>query len=141
MAERTYHGTCHCGRVAFELRMDPLATQLRKCNCSYCMKAGYKKALMPFDTLTITRGAASLGTYHADPSAWPPGTIDHYFCPSCGVQTFSRGELDEMGGEFWAVNLACLDDLPAASLGAMEVVYEDGRNDRQDRAPEITAYL
>jgi hypothetical protein len=46
-----------------------------------------------------------------------------------------------MGGNFWAVNVACLDDVSEETLAAAPVVYEDGRRDRQDRAPEITGYL
>ena len=141
MAEKTYHGTCHCGAVAFELDLDPLTTEVRRCNCSYCLKTGYKKALMPFDSLRVTAGRDALANYHAEGSSWPPGTIDHYRCSRCGVQTHSRGELEQMGGDFYAVNLACLDDLPEESFAQMDIVYEDGRRDRQDCAPQITRHL
>lgn len=46
-----------------------------------------------------------------------------------------------MGGDFWAVNVACLDDVTEAELAAAPVIYEDGKRDRQDRPPEITEYL
>ena len=46
-----------------------------------------------------------------------------------------------MGGNFWAVNVACLDDATDAELAGAPVIYEDGKRDRQDRAPEVTSYL
>ncbi|TIU05586.1 MAG: GFA family protein, partial [Mesorhizobium sp.] len=64
-----------------------------------------------------------------------------YMCPNCGANFLSRGYLDFMGGNFWAVNVACLDDVTEEELAAAPIVYEDGRRDRQDRAPEITGYL
>ena len=79
--------------------------------------------------------------YQPKPSAWPVGDINHYHCPECGAQPFSRGYLEQMGGNFWAVNVACLDDVTETELAAAPVIYEDGKRDRQDRAPEITAYL
>ncbi len=46
-----------------------------------------------------------------------------------------------MGGDFWAANVTCLDDVSEEELAAAPVIYEDGKRDRQDRAPEITGYL
>lgn len=46
-----------------------------------------------------------------------------------------------MGGNFWAVNVACLDDVTEEELAAAPIVYEDGKHDRQDQTPEITVYL
>ena len=58
------------------------------------------------------------------------------------MQPFSRGYLEEiMGGNFWAVNVACLDDVTEGELAAASVIFEDGKRDRQDREPEITGYL
>jgi hypothetical protein len=58
-----------------------------------------------------------------------------YICPTCGVQPFSRGYLEEaMGENFWAVNVACPDDASEEELATAPVIYEDGMRDRQDRA-------
>lgn len=46
-----------------------------------------------------------------------------------------------MGGNFWAVNVACLDDATEEELAAAPVIYEDGKHDRQMEAPAITSYL
>ncbi|WP_366513337.1 hypothetical protein [Mesorhizobium sp.] len=89
----------------------------------------------------MTDGRDRMREYKATPSNWPEGDINHYMCPNCGANFLSRGYLDFMGGNFWAVNVACLDDVTEAELGAAPIIYEDGKRDRQDQAPEITAYL
>ena len=139
---KTYHGSCHCGEIRFEADVDLSETAIRKCNCSFCLKSGYKKALIGYDELRITAGEDLLQNCRAQDSNWPEGDIDHYRCPNCGMQPFSRGYLEEiMGGNFWAVNGACLDDVTEEELAAAPVIYEDGKRDRQDREPEITRYL
>ncbi|MGI8909734.1 MAG: GFA family protein [Rubrobacteraceae bacterium] len=138
---KTYHGSCHCGEIRFEADVD-LDQGIRKCNCSFCLKSGYKKALIGYDELRITAGESRLQNYHAENSNWPEGDIDHYGCTPQVGQRFSRGYLEEqMGGNFWAINVACLDDVTEAELAAAPVIYEDGKRDRQDRAPEINSYL
>lgn len=58
------------------------------------------------------------------------------------MQLFSRGYLEEqMGGDFWAINVACLEDVTEAELAAAPVIHEDDKRDRQDRVPEITGFL
>jgi hypothetical protein len=139
--ERTYRGSCHCGAIRFEADVD-LDQGIRKCNCSFCWKLGYRKALVPYEAVRIVSGKEAMREYRPIPSFWPPGDVNHYYCPTCGAHPFSRGYLEkEMGGNFWAVNIACLDDVTEEALAAAPLVYEDGKRDRQDRAPEITSYL
>ena len=138
--KKTYHGSCHCGLVRFEAEID-LDEGIRKCNCSFCWKLGYRKSFVPYAGLRVTAGSERMRDYQASPSNWPAGNINHYMCPHCGGHTFSRGFLEQMGGNFWAVNIACLDDASEDELAAAPTVYEDGRRDRQDQAPEITGYL
>lgn len=138
--EKAYRGSCHCRAIRFEADID-LQDGIRKCNCSFCLKLGYKKALIGFDALRFLDGEEELKDYRARPSAWPPGDVNHYHCGRCGTHVFSRGYLEQMGGNFWAVNVACLDDATEEELAAAPVIYEDGKRDRQDRAPVITAYL
>ena len=138
--KRTYHGSCHCGAVRFEADLD-LDEGIRKCNCSFCWKLGYRKSFAGFEALRVTDGRDRMREYKASPSNWPEGDINHYMCPTCGANIFSRGFLDAMGGNFWAVNVACLDDVTDEELAAAPIIYEDGKRDRQDQPPEITGYL
>ncbi|HEY4201351.1 MAG TPA: GFA family protein [Devosiaceae bacterium] len=135
-----YHGSCHCGAVAYAASLD-LAEGIRRCNCSFCLKLGYRKSFTGGGDVEVLEGQDLIADYQAPHSAWPPGNIHHYHCPRCGTHVFSRGFLDLMGGWFHAVNVSTLDDAPEADLAAAPVIYEDGRNDRQMQAPQITAYL
>jgi hypothetical protein len=67
--------------------------------------------------------------------------IDHYFCAKCGVQPFMRSTLDKLGGEFYCVNIACLDGVDDRVLAAAPIAYEDGRNDEWTQPPAETKYL
>lgn len=65
-----------------------------------------------------------------------------FFCGVCGMRGFTQGgHLAELGGEFHAVNLACLDDATDQELAAAPVKYLDGRHDDWKSSPAETRYL
>jgi hypothetical protein len=140
--QRLHQGSCHCGAIRFEATFD-LNEGIRKCNCSYCFKTGYRKAFAYGDNVVVTAGEDNVGHYAAQPSTWPPGTIDHMFCQHCGTQVFSRGKLDiePFNGWFHAVNVSTLDDVSPEELDLAPIIYEDGLHDRQQEAPSFTRYL
>lgn len=138
---KTYQGSCHCQAIRFEADID-LDQGIRKCNCSFCWKLGMRKALVPLDAVRVLQGEEAMGEYLPNPSYWTPGHVHHRYCAHCGAHPFSQAYLEEqMGGHFWAVNVACLDDVSEEALDAAPVIYEDGRRDRQDQVPAITRYL
>ena len=133
--KKTYHGGCHCGAVRFECDLD-LADGTSKCNCSICTKTRFWKAIVRADAFHLLRGEEALTDYQFGHNA-----IHHFFCSRCGVKPFGSGEMEALGGRFYAVNVACLDDATEEELAEAPVVYEDGRNDRWDLAPTQTRYL
>lgn len=116
---RTYQGSCHCGAVRFQVTAD-LTRGGSRCNCSICTKLGSLGIIVPPDALRLLTPDSELGTY-----LWGAKVSQRYFCKHCGIHTFSRGELAELGGAFAGVNLNTLDDIDPAELA---VVYWDGRH-------------
>ena len=57
------------------------------------------------------------------------------------VKAFGSGDMEELGGKFYAINVACLDDAMDEELAQAPVTHEDGRNDRWGQAPAETRYL
>lgn len=132
--KKTYAGSCHCGTVRFETDLD-LGAGTRKCNCSFCTKTRFWKAFAPADAFRLLAGAEALATYQ-----FGDAIIQHHFCSRCGVRLFGRGHLDEPGGGFYAINLACLDNAGAELIEA-PVRYEDGWNDNWWSSPAETRHL
>ncbi len=139
--KKTYLGSCHCGGVRFECEAD-LARDTSRCNCSICAKTRYWKVLVKADKFRLLQGEDSLTDYQFGSS-----TVHHLFCSRCGVKPFGRAYLDitflgeVVRGEFYAVNVACLDDATAGELAGAHVRYEDGWNDAWESAPAETKYL
>ena len=133
--KKTYHGSCHCGAVRLECDLD-LAAVTSRCNCSICAKTRFWKAIAGADEFRLSRGEDVLTDYSFGGDA-----IHHFFCSRCGVKTFGSGAMEELGGRFYAVNIACLDDATDEELAHAPIIYEDGRNDRWDRAPAETRHL
>jgi hypothetical protein len=115
-----HRGSCHCGAVRFEVTAD-LTGGGSRCNCSVCSKIGGLGIIVPPEALTVLSSEAELGEY-----VWGGKISRRYFCKQCGIHTFSRGYLAELGGAFAGVNLNTLDGIDP---GALAISYWDGRHD------------
>jgi|SRR5580704_8406453 hypothetical protein len=104
--EHTHTGSCHCGRVRFELQAK-LANAM-DCNCSLCRRKGALWHGASDTTLRIVAGEQELTLYQ-----FGTLTAKHYSCRHCGVSPFSRPRLDPRR---WAVNLRCIEGLDLSSL-------------------------
>jgi len=105
-ARVTYRGSCHCGRVSFEL--DAKLDYVMECSCSLCRRVGALWHGASDASLRITAGEDELTLYQFNTM-----TAKHYFCRRCGVHPFSRPRLDP--GR-WAVNVRCIEGVDLASL-------------------------
>ena len=140
MTLKTHSGSCHCGAVRFEAEID-IAQGTVKCNCSGCVKARSWLTLVPASRYRLTAGAESQGNYQWTPAGRPGPTVEYHFCKNCGIRTPGRGEMEAMGGAFYAVQVPLLDDVDPDELAAAPMRYVDGRHDRFDRTPADTRFL
>lgn len=111
-----HKGSCHCGRVAFEVEAD--LQQVIECNCSHCSRKGYLLTFVPQNTLSVLRGEESLSTY-----TFNSHTIRHRFCAACGCAPFGEGK-KPTGEATAAINVRCLEDV---DLSQITVIPVDGR--------------
>jgi hypothetical protein len=139
--QKTYHGSCHCGAVQFDVDLDLAAADTSRCNCSICRRQRFWKTLVKAETVRVTKGMDALTDYQ-----FGSNTIHHLFCKTCGMKPFGRAHFDmkfgdmEMRGEYYAINLVCLDATDE-ELAAAKVRFEDGRNNDYLHAPAVTSYL
>lgn len=140
--KKRYSGSCHCGAVRFECELD-LADGSRRCNCSFCWKSRMWKVFAFDGDFRLLQGEGALADYQASPSEWPAGDVHHFFCRHCGIRPFSEGwlEVAPFNGRFHAVNIATLDGLGDDELASIPIRYEDGRANRWEAEPGVTAHL
>ena len=138
MAVKTYKGSCHCGKVTFEADID-LAAGSGKCNCTYCTKVRNWSVLVKPDALKKVEGEEEMIGYRA--AGRPPEYGTHLFCKHCGISPFSRGHLEQIGGDYVSIQLGCLDDASIDELMSGPMRYSDGRNNNWMNPPADTRNL
>lgn len=111
----TYQGSCHCGRIAFEV--DGELKGVMACNCSICRRKGALMWFVPRTSLTLKTPEADLSTY-----LFNKHVIRHHFCGVCGIHPFGEAT-DPKGQAMAAVNVRCLDGV---DLEALPVQHYDG---------------
>jgi hypothetical protein len=132
---KTYHGSCHCGAVAYEADLD-LAGGTGRCNCTFCLKSRAWSAFVQPSAFRITRGAETVVAYHRH-----PGAPVKFHCPVCAVRTHSTGDADFMGGPFVGIFVSTLDDATPEEFAEAPVRYSDGLHDNWQNPPALTGYL
>jgi hypothetical protein len=110
---RTYQGSCHCGRVRFEV--DAELDHVRVCDCSICRRRGALLHRVEPEHFRLREPALeelSLYTFHTH-------TARDYFCPTCGILPFRR---PRTAPGVWSVNVRCLEgvDLDAIPIKRLQ---------------------
>jgi len=110
-------GSCHCGKVAFEVDGKP--DKALSCNCSICQRKGSLLWFVPRDTLHLLTPEANASTYTFNKHA-----VKHRFCPTCGIHPYGEAT-DPKGNRMAAINIRCLEGIDLASV---PVAKFDGRS-------------
>jgi len=132
---KTYKGSCHCGAVRFEVDID-LAQGTNKCNCSICTKTRNWNVIVKPDAFRQISGDEALSDYRFGSKQGA-----HLFCKHCGVRTFERGHVKEIGGDYVSIKVASLDDVDPRELVAASVRYANGRENKWWEPPAETRHL
>ena len=113
----THTGSCHCGRIAFEVQGE--IDSALACNCSMCLRRGSLLWFVPRSNLQLKTPEDAAGTY-----TFHKHHIRHRFCPVCGMHPYGEAN-DPKGNAVAAINLRCLDDI---DLGAIPTQQFDGKS-------------
>jgi hypothetical protein len=114
---KNYKGSCHCGRVAFEVSGE--IGSVMSCNCSICQRKGALMWFVPRDQLRLLTPDDNANTY-----MFNKHVIRHRFCPTCGMHPYGEGK-DAKGNAMASINVRCLEDI---DLAAIPVTQFDGRS-------------
>ena len=112
----TYHGSCHCGRIRFEI--EAKIDHVTVCNCSICSKGGALLTFVPRDGVKLDAAPDAMTTY-----TFNKHVIQHKFCKTCGIKVFGEG-VDPKGNKVAAINLRCVEGL---EFDKLPVQHFDGR--------------
>lgn len=137
MAKKTYHGSCHCGAVAFAVRME-FDKGTTRCNCSICTKSRFWFAIVPPEDFELEKGEDQLSGYSWIPPGKSGSHLRYRFCKTCGIRIVGEGN----GAKFYAVSIAALDGIEQdADQLAGTLKYNDGRHDDLKHEPADTRLL
>lgn len=112
-----YRGSCHCGKIAFEVEGE--LTGAMACNCSICSRKGSLLWFVPRERLRLLTPEEDLATY-----TFNKHVIQHRFCRVCGIHPYGEGT-DPKGNRMAAINIRCLDGI---ALENIPVRHFDGRS-------------
>ncbi len=110
-----YRGSCHCGKVAFEV--EGTIESALACNCSMCQRKGSLLWFVPRADLHLLTPDENASTY-----TFNKHKIKHRFCASCGIHPYGEAP-DPNGNEVAAINIRCLEGI---DLTTVPVHHYDG---------------
>ena len=117
MSETVYLGSCHCGKVRFQVTGE--INRVSRCNCSICTKKGTLHWRVAAERFTLLSGEESLTLYQSGTSI-----AKHFFCRFCGVHPFSRPRI---APDMYSINVRCLDNVDIEQP-TWEEIHFDGKN-------------
>lgn len=116
LVERRTQGSCHCGRVRFEVEAD-LERPVIDCNCSICRRKGFLHLIVSREKFKLLGGEEALSSYRFNTQV-----AQHLFCRVCGIHSYyvPRSHPDKI-----SVNVRCLEGV---DLSLLVIESFDGLN-------------
>ena len=114
-----HHGSCHCGKISFDVDVEGEIGEVMSCNCSLCSRRGGLLMFVPADKFTLHTPRDAIGTY-----TFHKHLLQHHFCPTCGIAPFSEGQ-DGEGNAMAAINVRCVEGVEPDQL---TIKHYDGRS-------------
>jgi hypothetical protein len=111
-----YRGSCHCGKVAFEVEGE--IDSALACDCSICRRKGSLLWFVPRTQFELKTPEDAARTY-----LFNKHVIRHRFCPECGIHPYADATHPKTGVPIAAINIRCLDGV---DLDSIKVVHFDG---------------
>jgi hypothetical protein len=106
-----YQGSCHCGRIRFEV--DAEIDHVRVCDCSICRRRGALIHRVQPEQLRLLTPLEETVLYQ-----WNTHTARDYFCPTCGILPFRR---PRTGPHLWGINVRCLEGVDLDAIPVRRV--------------------
>ena len=103
-----YKGSCHCGKVAFDVEGE--LNGAMACNCSMCSRKGSLLWFVPREQFHLLTSEGNIGTY-----TFNKHVIKHRFCRTCGIHPYGEGT-DSKGNSIAAINIRCLEGIDLESV-------------------------
>ncbi len=110
-------GSCHCGRVRFEVEGE--IKSALSCNCSMCQRKGSLLWFVPRDNFHLLSAEEDASTY-----LFNKHKIKHRFCANCGIGPYAEAT-NPKGEPMAAINIRCIEGIDLASV---PVTHYDGRS-------------
>ncbi|RUU10176.1 aldehyde-activating protein [Mesorhizobium sp. M7A.T.Ca.TU.009.01.3.2] len=121
-------GGCHCGniRLEFSTELEPPQTEVRACQCSFCIRHGSRAVADPNGRLVISvKDQTQLQRYQ-----FGLRTADYLICRQCGVYVAAIARDDARA----IVIINALDDRERFNREPVRVDFDaESRAQRQDR--------
>jgi hypothetical protein len=132
---KTYQGSCHCGAVRFEADLD-LAQGTNKCNCTICTKTRNWNVIIKPAAFRLLSGEDATSDYQFGTKSG-----HHLFCTTCGVRSYERGYVEQIGGDYVSIKIASLDGVDPQELIDAPVKIGNGRDNKWWETPAETRHL
>jgi hypothetical protein len=115
--QKTYVGTCHCGKVKFEATL--VLESAMDCNCSIDSRTAAVMAALPAEQFKLVSGEGEMTEY-----LFGKRHIHRCFCKTCGIHAFAYGAGRD-GKPMKMINLRCVESV---DLSKLKITHNDGKS-------------